>query len=602
MKTFYSSLLFLLILNWSAPVSAQVFQSQSEYNQAWEARKERLIDSLGVRALIKRDSLRAGLTLHPRHRMDVMEAVILIQRNLDPEFGNEVILNEARRPYRGGMFYIHDVMGAYLHLGDKLGQPARDAVRESLRKHTIYRGDTENHWLLYYSGMYLAAQTFPNQPRSEWFNGRSSDENLKEAREWIEHWMDLTTTIGQGEFDSPTYISVFLAPLYSLYTFAEDPVLKEKARVMLDWIWADYAVDYLDGRYAGGHSRDYTYDAVLPEYVPSVAWGWLAFGQSSRHAYEITNIIAALSDYRLPVEINNLANDREQSYTQYERKRTRHMFRHSEVKNAPVYKTLHMTSTYALGSLQGGILQPIQQHTWDVTWSGNGLSHTVFSLHPYFEGKELAMFFPEAEEWLSDEVDRYHVVYTDPNKWNSSSPYERTFQHENTLIVLYDIAEGAKHSHIDGYFPKSLKSRDVDDSGWIFMDTGNAWLAWYPLTPYEWIEEPNNWRLRSHQLRNGLIFEAASYDDYPTFDAFKKQMRSNAIQVSTFKSTGEISYTRADGTILGFGIDDVRTKNGQVVSLDSMHLFEGPRIKSIPGERTIIVYDRDRQYRISLDK
>ena len=592
---------FLIVLFSVSAVNAQVFDTQNAYNNAWEQRKEKLIDTLGIRALIKRDSLKAGHILHPRHRMDAMEAVILINNGLDPVFGNEIIINEARKPFRGGMFYIHDIMGAYLYTGDRLSKEAKEAVRQSLRKHTIYRGDTENHWLLYYAGLYLAAQTFPNEPGSEWFNGRSSQENLRESREWIEHWMDLTTTLGQGEFDSPTYITVFLAPLYSVYQFSNDPVFKEKARVMLDWVWADYAVDYLDGRYAGAHSRDYTYDAVQPEIAPAVAWGWLHFGSESLARYEITNLISAFSDYRVPVAINNLANDRSQPYTQYERKRTRHIIRHSDRKNVPVYKTLHMTSTYALGSIQGGILQPIQQHTWDVTWPGKGSYHTVFSLHPYYEGKELAMFFPEEEEWLSDEVDRYHVVYTDPNKWNSSSPYESTFQHENTLIVLYDIPEGANHQHIDGFFPKNLIVRETDETGWIFMDTGTAWLAWYPLADYEWIEEEINWRLRSHFPRNGLIFEAAQYSDYANFDDFKRQIRSNIVDVTRFSSDGEITYTSSNSTHLRFGTDGKRFRNGELVDLTTMPLFDGPRIQSVKDERAIIVIDKSERYRISLD-
>jgi hypothetical protein len=175
-----------------------------------------------------------------------------------------------------------------------------------------------------------------------------------------------------------------------------------------------------------------------------------------------------------------------------------------------------------------------------------------------------------------------------------------TFQHENTLIVLYDIAGGAKHQHIDGFFPKNLKEREVDDSGWIFMDTGTAWLAWYPLRDYEWIEENFNWRLRSHHLRNGLIFEAAQYSDYTDFEAFKRQIRSNAMDVGRFVSNGYVSYTRADGVKLEFGTDGKRMRNGKEVDLSTMTLFEGPRIKSIDRDRTIIINDKGKEYRISL--
>ena len=49
----------------------------------------------------------------------------------------------------------------------------------------------------------------------------------------------------------------------------------------------------------------------------------------------------------------------------------------------------------ALGSIQGGILQPIQQHTWDVTFGHEMENATLFTLHPFYSGYELAMFFPE---------------------------------------------------------------------------------------------------------------------------------------------------------------------------------------------------------------
>jgi len=571
---------------------------QNAYNSGWEERRKVLIDSLVRVAYIKRDSLKAGKTLHPRHRLDMLEALLLIKHGKDAKFGNQIILQEVEKPFRGGMFFIHDVMATYLYGGNLLDKKVRAAVRHSLKTHTIYRGDTENHWLLYYTGLYLAAQTFPGQAGSEWFNGRSSDENFKEAKEWIEHWMELTTTIGQGEFDSPTYFIVFIGPLYTLYEHAQDPVMKEKARVMLDWLWTDYAVDHLDGRYAGAHSRDYTYDAVLPEYAPAAGWAWFHFGGTARALYRVDNLLSAWSGYRLPQAIAELANDRSVPYWQMERKRTRHVIRYGYSQNPPVYKSMYMSKNYALGSIQGGILQPIQQHTWDVTWAGLSTNNTVFSLHPYYEGRELAMFFPEEEEWLSDEVDRYHKVYTDPNKWNSSSPYEHVFQHNNALIVLYDIPEGAQHPHIDGYFPKHLKARDVDASGWIFMDTGNAWLAWYPLAPYTWIEANDHWRLRSTSLKNGLILEAAEYTDYTDFEAFKEQIRSNKIDTSWFASDVMVRYTRSDGRLMRFGVDGIRQIDRERIEWADLPLFKGDRVNSKVPQSSLYIQNKHQTHTI----
>ena len=39
-----------------------------------------------------------------------------------------------------------------------------------------------------------------------------SAENLREAGDWITSWVKLTTSRGQGEYDSPHYMAMFLIP------------------------------------------------------------------------------------------------------------------------------------------------------------------------------------------------------------------------------------------------------------------------------------------------------------------------------------------------------------------------------------------------------
>ena len=124
-----------------------------------------------------------------------------------------------------------------------------------------------------------------------------------------------------------------------------------------------------------------------------------------------------------------------------------------DVLNPPAYKYTYMTADYVLGSLHGGILEPFQQHTWDVTFVSDKPYNSIFTVHPYHSSRQLGMFFPEELNVLSKDVDRYKVVYTNPDKWNSSSPFEQTFQHRNVLIVLYNIAPGASASSHRRLFP-----------------------------------------------------------------------------------------------------------------------------------------------------
>jgi hypothetical protein len=581
---------------------AQIVSNQDEYDSVFRLRADTLIARVvsGAREKAKRHRERSSAPENPANvmttrsdRLDLFEAAILIREGIDPELGNELIREQAGQPFRGGMFYIHDVMSAVLSAGAGVTDDTRSSVRSSLRNLPIYRGDTENHYLLYYAGLYLAAEQWPDEPGELWFNGRSSSENLADARSFFDHWVELTTTIGQGEFDSPTYMTVYLAPLLSLRQFALSPEMRSKAEAMLNWILADYAVEYLNGLYAGGHSRDYTYDVAAPDQAPSVGWGWVFFGGPHTVARS-DNALVAWGDYRLPFVINNVANDRSTPYTQKERKRVRHIFRYGTERNPPVYKTTYMTGDYALGSLQGGILQPIQQHTWDVTFGHEMDNPTLFTLHPYYSGYELAMFFPEEIDWLTDQVDRYHLVYTDPDKWNSSSPYERTFQHDNSLIVLYNIADSAMHGHVDGFFPKALDVREEEESGWIFTRAGGAFVAVRPLQPYEWIDHEQKienervWRLRSGSRRNAFVVETAQASDFTDFDEFKEAVMSTRVDAVLDAAAGlAVTYATPRGDEMHFGWPEERLLNGDPVNLESMPLFEGLYLNGNDGVLTV---------------
>jgi len=586
---------FATVLGSAEVSTAQVAESQAQYDARFEIRADTLLGQL-TRQVVRKTELHRNRTGAPENpanvmttksdRLDLFEAAFLIKSGIDPELGNELIQDQAAHPFRGGMFYIHDVMSAMLHSGDGITDETKSAVRRSLAEIPIYRGDTENHYVLYYTGLYLAAETFPDEPAESWFNGRSSSENLEDARGFIDHWVELTTTIGQGEFDSPTYMTVYLAPLLTLNQFARTQEMRMKAEAVLNWILADDAVEHLNGLYTGGHSRDYTYDVASPGTAPSVGWGWTFFG-GPNVVVRTDNATVAWGNYRLPFLINNVANDRSRPYTQHERKRVRHVMRYGDERNPPVYKTTYMTEDYALGSIQGGILQPIQQHTWDVTF-GNGMDNaTLFTVHPFYSGYELAMFFPEEIEWLTDQVDRYHLVYTDPDKWNSSSPYESTFQHDNSLIVLYDIAPEANHGHVDGFFPKSLDSREQDESGWIFTRATGAYVAVYPMKPYEWIEEEDVWRLRSHSRQNGFIIETDQASNYSAFDEFKRVVRATQIETGGATSAVSVRYVTPRGESMEFEFPDHRILNEEPVNLESMPLFDGPFLMGDAGRLTI---------------
>ena len=502
----------------------------------------------------------------------------------------------------GGMFFAYSMIGIYLHTQDVLPDSFRVKIREAFRVRTMYRGDTENHWVMYHTGMYLAAQTWPGEPGTTWFNGKSSEENFTEAEGWLRQWMQTTVTVGQGEFDSPTYMIVFLSPMLLLQEFATDPAMKTRAGMMVDLLLADFAAEHLDGNFGGGHSRDYPDDIINPLAAPSTMFAWLYFGQPEmeqwkearyrpRHRGSWESVFAAVSSYRIPEVIRHIATDRTHPYVHREKKRVRNVIRFDAEKNPPVYKYTYMTSRYVLGSLQGGILQPIQQHTWDVTFASKRTHNTLFSLHPFASGKELAMFFPEEQKFLAGEVDRYHLVYTNPGKWNSSSPYEQTFQHKNALIVLYDIADGIRHPHADGFFPKTLDERIVDPSGWIFARHDQVFVGVFPLSASEWMEEEFTWRWRSTSLKTGWVVEIGTTEDSGSFAAFQEGLRRRVPDITAYASTGTVRFMTGGNDTMTFTFGGARVLNGNAVSSKDYPLYDGPWMHAREGEGIITLTD-----------
>ncbi len=491
----------------------------------------------------------------------------------------------------GGNFYSYTLIGTYLHCRAALPDSLHRKVRDAYRLRTMYRGDTENHWVTYYTGIYLAAQTWPGEDGTRWFNGKSSDENFREASAWLTRWMNVTATIGQGEFDSPTYMAVFIAPMLVLYDFAADPVMKRRTQMTLDLLFADVAVDHLKGNYCGAHSRDYPEDIINPLGAPMTRVIWLYFGEPAEERWDDArfrpryrgsweSVFGALGTYRLPPVIERIALDRATPYVHTETKRVRNIIRYSDVMNPPVYKYLYMTPTYALGSLQGGILQPIQQHTWDVTYVSDKPNNTLFTLHPFFSGKELAMFFPEEIKFLAGEVDRYHKIYTSPDKWNSSSPYEQTFQHKNAIIVLYDIDTAAQHRHIDGFFPGTLDERVTDRSGWIFCRSGDTYIAFFPAKPYAMTQEEGHWRWRSTDRKNAVVAEVGSRAEDGSFGAFCTLVSANVPRFRLLKERPSVRYSTRQGDVMDFTFGGTRLLNGRAVSFADYQLFHGPFVNS----------------------
>jgi hypothetical protein len=485
----------------------------------------------------------------------------------------------------GDMFWMFPITAvAYLDRG-QLSAPAREALRKSFQTYMPYRGDTENHWLLYYSTLYLMSQMWPDRPGEEWYTGKSSRENMREAAEWIESWVKLTTTRGQGEYDSPHYMGVFLLPLSYLAAWAQDPVMKKRATMAMEYLIADYAAESLDGIFVGAHARIYDRQVLEKWLNVSSDFGWVLFGQGHPKPVpggEALYYVLA-SAYEPPEILRRIATERGEAYTHLERKRTRNRWRFYDDLHGPVYKTTYMTREYAVGSDQGGTLQPIQEHSWDVTWhvdDPRGVQNTLFTVHPSSSLRELQTYFTFPPDQGMAEVVSSKKSYDSPDKFVGGSEYEQIFQDRDTVIALYDIAPGERFPHINGFFSRDLAEMREDPSGWIFARGGEAWIACRPLQPYTWKPmEGGGRRMFSPHLKNGMVVQVAARAEFADLEAFRRAILALPFE-KRLEPTPSVRFRSLRGRALEFTYGQAGRVNGTAVDYSRWPLFGGPFLEA----------------------
>jgi hypothetical protein len=537
--------------------------------------------------------------------------------NNNTELADSLVLEELKEP-SGAMFWMFPCIGTYIVGKDKMSDATKEAFRHAWKTYAPTRGDTENHWAMYYASLFLATEQWPGLPGSEWYNGRSSDENRIESKEYLFSWAELTTSKGQGEFDSPDYLAEYMIAATLLSGFAQDAKVKKLGTMLADYFMADFAAEHLQQQYGGGHSR--IYERNLMNYRSSTsspfAYFYFLAGEPVRSGWIMYPLF---SGYQLPHIIYKIANDRSESYLHKERKRVRHNIRFGPEINPPVYKTTYMTNKYVLGSLHGSLLQPIQQQTWVVRYLHGQPLSMIFGLHPYWSIREIGTFFPEEIKTSMAGITASKTTYNNPDKWTGGSYYEYTFQHKNTLLVLYDIPVGTTSNHIDGFFPANLQQRIVDDSGWIMCKAGDTYVGWYPLQPGQWIPEYmlakqvwnqatgtqekskeaklRNYRFRSWALQNGYVIEVRNQEEIGSFETFAQALKKQIPKAVLEPGNVSVSYVNLNGDELDFTYPDQRRLNGECVDLSKTPLFQGPYLNAeVDSKRLYITYKDESLY------
>ncbi|MCF7689483.1 MAG: hypothetical protein K9M98_10595 [Cephaloticoccus sp.] len=551
-------------------------------------------------------------TDEPKIGIDIASASCLLLRDQRVSDVNRKIIALMKDPGTGPFWMFPTVIASYVGR-DKLSPEARGAIRDAWRTTRQVRGDTENHWVMYHTSLYLMSELYPHEPGNTWYTGHSSEENLQEARGWLLDWMNITTGSGQGEYNPTHYIGEYAIPMLMLASYAQDPEMRQRGHMMLDWIFAELANVTLEGVMRGPNSR--TDDSSVTERWNALAstFTWMLFGNNpptlNYGGFGVYFAIMA-DNYEVPEVIYRIATDRREDILQHDRARTRRYWRYSDELMPPIYKTQYLRRDYAVGSTQGRISDPIQSHVWDVTWreeDPRGKHPTIFSLHPHSSGKVMQMFFATYPEPMPRGVAvEGKPSYDSADKILGCSPYEQVFQNLDTVIALYDIDPAERFPQVNGFFSKDLNQVTEHESGWIFARGGNAYLAYLPLADYRWIPHLNYQRtastvgrayVREHtggrvlvspHVKNGTIVQAASADEFASFEAFQAAILALPLTYQ-LEPVPTVQLTTLRGKQVSFTYGSMPMVDGTPVDYSSWPLFGGTHLNSELGSHRLTI-------------
>lgn len=513
--------------------------------------------------------------------------------------------------------YAFRMMATYLYGRQNLPSALAEKVKACFGKVAFARGTSEHEEILYGAAVLLAAETWPDMDAEHWFNGKSSAENLSEAKAFVNEWIAALVTEGQYEFDAPQYMPSFFAALALLHEFTRDDELRQQLQVALHVLMIDFAAEHMGGIYTGAHSRNAQNFALTPREAPSNGFAWLYFGVG-RMIPSAELLFASLSSYELPQIIAQLATKRDPigGIVHREHKRRAPSLRYAEGQDGGFCKYAYVTRQYTLGSIPGGAASAKDQHSWSLTYRSKQDDHPVlFITSPSFTARELGRYHSaEPRVLLAEMSARMNEAGVDA-VFRGATEYERIFQHRNVLMALHDTPDSLDVIRLHGFLSQGLDSLLLPDSSseqsntaWIFGKASETFFALRPLQPFRFADFPEGRLLISEGARNGFILEVSTATESQSLAEFQRRIREvTQVDLSAFARQGRVKYNTIYGDKMELAFNSALGKverflNDVPITLTDCALYDSPMLKHYPQAKRMVLRFKNEWLELDFDK
>ncbi|WP_371802425.1 hypothetical protein [Candidatus Lokiarchaeum ossiferum] len=517
---------------------------------------------------------------------------------------------------------------------------------------------TENHHIMFASNEYLAGQLYPNEFFSN--SKMTGEEKMVKARKRILKWFELRFYTGFNEWLSNIYYDEDMTALLNLIDFCEDEEIVRKAKIIMDLMLFDMALNSYYGQFVSTHGRCYAAEKKNALVESTIDTMKLVFGMGNfANKDNMSAVTLALSEkYTPPEVIMDIAQDISRAEMENRqrvsiniREARRWGINYKDVDNGLILLSFE---SYVHPKTINVMVKMLDRFRW---WDNEFFQEFkpfkhVLQIGRYFGlTKALAHMFKKdltrntreenniytyrTPDYMLSSSQDYRKGYggdqqhiwqaslgpeavcftTHPGGYGNTSPegywlgsgyLPRVAQVKNVLIAVYKIprmggillSKNLRFTH--AWFPKSKFDEVIEKNGWVCARYQNGFLALFSQNTYQWqVEgEEKDKDLIVDGRQNIWIIELGRKDQYQSFSNFVDSVTTSKLIFGKLS----VQYTSPSQGLLEFGWKGDLKQNGQNVSLKNYPRYENPYSHTSFGAKKVHIEHSEQHLDLEFEK
>lgn len=386
------------------------------------------------------------------------------------------------------------------------------------------------------------------------------------------------------------YNSTLIKGFYNFYDFG-DANVRRSAGMLLDLYFAYWAQEQIDGVQGGGQSRVYFYKGLSQNRNHGNApLAWFYFGIGKQPAVHGHDVNAALSDYRPPAVVADIAVDVEG--------RGRY-----EVRQRP----------QGLGKTGRPLKTAVTRVPSQMRTDGGGILRYTFCDPAFIIGTPMSLARPLSDWAAISSQNRWQSVIFPGDHDARIVPIVRPEDNRVVMNAFWSVqSKGSlitqKIEHHRGgaemivWMSKKGLGVPVEEDGIVFVEAEGAYAAVRVAGGgYRWMTGdfetdrfiPENRTMILEDDYAPVILEVMAKRDVESFDAFKDRVKANEVEMDG----PMLTYRTIYGDVITFDTSAkaVPTINGEPVDYGPRKVFESPFLNAEYDSGVVTISKGDRE-------